>query len=84
LDGVKTSSHEASSTEAEMAQVHCAAVTISVQRGVWSDPQVAAMIAPPVTVSSMPFERPMNPWRRGQLARSRANMPVGRHRHPTR
>jgi len=67
-----------------MAQADCAATTISVQRGTWSDPEVAAMVAPPVTVSSIPIGRPMNPWRRAQLARSRANMPVARHLRPTR
>jgi hypothetical protein len=70
--------------EAGMAQVDCAATTIAVQRGTWSNPEVAAMVAPPVTVSSMPIERPLNPWRRGQLVRARANMPVGKHHRPTR
>jgi hypothetical protein len=37
-----------------------------------------------VIVSSLPLSRPMDTWRRGQLARSRGNMPVGRHRRPTR
>jgi hypothetical protein len=67
-----------------MAQVDCGGTTIAVHRGTWSDPEVAAMVAPPVTVSSMPFERPPNPWRRGQLARAGANMPVGKHHRPTR
>ena len=67
-----------------MAQADCAATTISVHRGAWSDPEVAAMLAPPVTVSSVPIGRPMNPWRRAQLARSHANMPVARHLRPTR
>jgi hypothetical protein len=58
--------------------------TIAVQRGAWSDPVLAAMVAPPVIVSSFPVERPMDTWRRGQLARSRGNMPVGRHRRPPR
>ncbi|MCA2216741.1 hypothetical protein [Jidongwangia harbinensis] len=58
--------------------------TITVHRGAWADPVLAAMVAPPVTVSSTPLERPMDLWRRGQLARSRANMPVGRHRRRTR
>jgi hypothetical protein len=61
-----------------------ATTTIAVHRGVWSDPELALMVAPPVTVSSMPVERPMDPWRRGQLRRSRANNPVGRHRRPAR
>ena len=67
-----------------MVQVDCAATTIAVHRGTWSNPEVAAMVAPPVTVSSMPFERPPGPWRLGQLARARANMPVGKHDRPTR
>jgi hypothetical protein len=58
--------------------------TIAVHREAWSDPVLAAMVAPPVIVSSLPFTRPMDSWRREQLARSRANMPVGRHRRPTR
>jgi hypothetical protein len=58
--------------------------TIAVHRGAWSDPVLAAMVAPPVIVSSLPLARPMDTWRRGQLARSRGNMPVGRHRRPTR
>jgi hypothetical protein len=37
-----------------------------------------------VTVSSIPIGRPMNPWRRAQLVRARANMPVGRHLRRTR
>jgi len=53
-----------------------------VHRGVWDDPAVAAMVAPPVTVVSLPIERPMDSWRRAQLQRSRGNMPVGRHRRP--
>ncbi|HET6532538.1 MAG TPA: hypothetical protein VFH03_18270 [Actinoplanes sp.] len=58
--------------------------TIAVHRGTWSDPVLAAMVAPPVIVSSMPVARPMDTWRRAQLARSRGNMPVGRHRRPAR
>ena len=58
--------------------------TITVHRGAWADPVLAAMVAPPVTVSSLPVGRPIGRWRRGQLARSRANMPVGRHRRSTR
>ncbi len=61
-----------------------ATTTIAVHRGAWSDPDLALMVAPPVIVSSMPVGRPMDPWRRGQLRRSRANMPVGRHRRPAR
>jgi hypothetical protein len=58
--------------------------TITVHRGDWPDPELAAMVAPPVTVSALPLERPIDPWRRGQLARSRGNMPVGRHRRAIR
>jgi hypothetical protein len=65
-----------------------ATTTIAVHRGAWSNlsPEVAAMIAPPVTVSAAPLDRPpaVNPWRRAQLARSRANMPVVRHQRPNR
>jgi len=67
-----------------MAHADCAAIAIAVQRGVWTDPEVAAMVAPPVTVSAVPLSRLMTPWRQGQLARSRGNMPVGRHRRRTR
>jgi hypothetical protein len=65
-----------------MAEADCAGPAIAVHRGAWADPEVAAMVAPPVTVSTMPLWRPVNPWRLGQLARSRGNMPVGRHRRP--
>jgi hypothetical protein len=58
--------------------------TIGVHRGVWTNPEIAAMVAPPVIVSSMPVERPIDAWRRGQLARSLANNPVGRHHRPNR
>jgi hypothetical protein len=58
--------------------------TIAVHRGAWANPEIAAMVAPPVTVSSMPVERPIDVWRRGQLARSLANNPVGKHRRPNR
>jgi hypothetical protein len=37
-----------------------------------------------VTVSCTPVGRRPGSWRRGQLARARANMPMGRHRRPTR
>ena len=55
--------------------------TIAVDRGAWTNlaPELAAMVAPPVTVSAAPVGRPLGIWRKGQLARSRANMPVGRH-----
>ena len=59
--------------------------TIAVQREAWADPVLAAMVAPPVIVTALPVPvRPLDTWRRGQLARSRGNMPVGRHRRPTR
>jgi hypothetical protein len=60
--------------------------TIAVHRGNWANlpPELAAMVAPPVTVSSAPVERPLGSWRKAQLARSRGNMPVGRHRRPAR
>ncbi|MCO8277818.1 hypothetical protein M1L60_45335 [Actinoplanes sp. TRM 88003] len=59
---------------------------ISVHRDDWTNlaPELAALVAPPVTVSAVPFERPVGPWRRGQQARSRGNMPVGRHRRAAR
>ncbi len=59
--------------------------TIAVHRGVWTQlaPELAAMVAPPVSVSADPLDRspdrPVGPWRQGQLARSRGNMPVRRH-----
>ena len=61
-----------------------ATTTIAVHRGAWADPELALMVAPPVTVSSIPVERPMDVWRQGQLARSRGNMPVERHRRTNR
>jgi hypothetical protein len=67
-----------------MAEADCATTAIAVQRGAWADPEIAAMVAPPVTVSCTPVGRRPNAWRRGQLARARANMPMGRHRRPTR
>ena len=68
-----------------MSEADCATTAIAVQRGSWADPAIAAMVAPPVTVSCMPVaRRPPTSWRRGQLARARANMPMGRHRRPTR
>ncbi|HET6483650.1 MAG TPA: hypothetical protein VFG35_26910 [Actinoplanes sp.] len=55
--------------------------SIAVHRGAWEDlsPDLALLVAPPVTVSAIPFERPVGTWRREQLARSRGNMPVGKH-----
>jgi len=63
-----------------MAEADCGATTIAVHRGAWTDPVVAAMVAPPVVVSAAPVVRRMDPWRRRQLAHARANMPVARHR----
>jgi hypothetical protein len=59
---------------------------IAVHRGDWADlsPELAAMVAPPVTVSAFPVERPVDTWRKAQLARSRGNMPVARHRRAPR
>ena len=71
-----------------MAEADCPDTTIAVHRGAWSNlaPEFAAMVAPPISVSSLPVTAKAGPdaWRRGQQARSRANMPVGRHHRPTR
>ena len=63
-----------------------ASSTIAVQRAEWVGlaPEMAAMVAPPVIVSATPVGRPLGAWRKAQLARSRGNMPVARHRRPTR
>jgi hypothetical protein len=63
-----------------------ASSTIAVHRGDWAGlpPELAAMVAPPITVSSAPVERPVGTWRKAQLARSRANMPMTRHRPAAR
>ena len=63
-----------------------ASSTFAVQRGDWGNlaPEVAAMVAPPVTVSTAPVDRPVGAWRKAQLARSRGNMPDTRHRRPNR
>ncbi|MEU8814587.1 hypothetical protein [Actinoplanes sp. NPDC048796] len=60
--------------------------TIAVQRGDWTNlaPDLAGLVAPPVTVSALPLPRPVGDWRKGQQARSRANMPVGKHHRPAR
>jgi len=57
---------------------------IAVQRGDWAKlaPDLAALVAPPVTVTAAPIGRPVGPWRKAQLARSRGNMPMTRHRRP--
>lgn len=59
---------------------------IAVHRGNWGNlaPHLAAMVAPPVTVSATPLGRPVGAWRKAQLARSRGNMPIARHRRPSR
>ena len=68
-----------------MAETDTAATSsIAVHRGAWSDPALVDMVAPPVTVSSVPLVRPAGDLRRAQLARSRGNMPVDRHRRPNR
>ena len=79
--------YTSSNAEAEMTDTDpVASSTIAVHRGDWTNlaPELAAMVAPPVTVSALPVGRPIGTWRRGQLARSRGNMPVGRHRPAAR
>ncbi|AGZ39784.1 hypothetical protein [Actinoplanes friuliensis] len=58
--------------------------TIAVHRGVWDSfcpnlpADVAAMVAPPVTVSSLPVQSPAEPVaveRRARQAKMRGNMP---------
>ncbi|MET0424307.1 MAG: hypothetical protein ABW046_10545 [Actinoplanes sp.] len=63
-----------------------ASSTIAVQRGAWSNlpAEFVDLVAPPVTVSAAPVDRPVGPWRKAQLARSRGNMPVTRHRRAAR
>ena len=74
--------YTSSNAEAGMPESESIGSSIGVQRGVWTDlpPDVAVMVAPPVTVTASPVQRPMNPLRKAQLSRSRGNMPVGRHR----
>jgi hypothetical protein len=83
-----------------MAEADCPGTTISVDRGAWSNlsEEHAAMVAPPITVSSLPRSGAAEPdlaalaaaeagsevLRQAQQARSRANMPVERHRRPNR
>jgi hypothetical protein len=57
---------------------------IAVQRGDWASlaPDLAVLVAPPVTVTAAPVGRAVGPWRKAQLARSRGNQPVTRHRRP--
>jgi hypothetical protein len=75
--------HRTQPTETNMADSDAVATaTIAVHRDFWTNlaPELAALVAPPVSVSAAPLERPVGAWRRGQLARSRGNMPVRRHR----
>lgn len=53
--------------------------SISIQRGVWIDlpPDVAIMLAPPVTVTARPAAATANPYRASQLSRPRGAVPVG-------
>lgn len=79
--------HTSFHDEAEMTDSDAVALSaITVHRDDWVNlpPELAALVAPPVTVSAVPVERPVGSWRRGQLARSRGNMPVGRHRGAAR
>ncbi|WP_067497062.1 hypothetical protein [Actinoplanes sp. TFC3] len=58
-----------------------ATCTVAVDRGVWDDAALAAMVAPPVTVSSLPLSSaPGDSQRRVKEARLRQNMPSSRHR----
>jgi len=70
-----------------MAETEAVATsTIAVHRCAWANlaPELARLVAPPVSVSAAPVERPPGPWRKAQLARSRGNMPLGRHRPAAR
>ncbi|MDT5030808.1 MAG: hypothetical protein QOC94_979 [Actinoplanes sp.] len=71
-----------------MAEADCAATTYAVDRGTWSNLplEFAEMVAPPITVSRLPADRPgdVDAHRLTQQARSRANMPVERRHRPTR
>ncbi|MDY7089495.1 MAG: hypothetical protein SYR96_30865 [Actinomycetota bacterium] len=60
--------------------------SFAVHRGAWTNlpAELAALVAPPVTVQAVPCERAVGSWRRGQLARSRGNMPVGKHARAAR
>lgn len=58
-----------------------ATCTVAVDRGVWADAALAAMVAPPVTVSSLPLAAvPEDLQRRMKEARMRQYMPSSRHR----
>ena len=71
-----------------MAEADCPGTTFAVDRGCWGNlpAEFADMVAPPITVSSLPMLVRADPAakRKAQQARSRANMPVERHRRPTR
>ena len=67
-----------------MAEADCAAMAFAVQRGAWSNPELAAMVAPPVIVTAAPVERSVGPWRIGPAARTLGGAPLGRHRQATR
>jgi hypothetical protein len=74
--------------EPVMADADFPGQTIAVHRDAWPDllPEFAEMVAPPISVSSVPvtFRAGPDAERRRQQARSQANMPVGRHLRPTR
>jgi hypothetical protein len=67
-----------------MVEVDCGVTTFGVHRGAWADPDLAVMVAPPVTVSSYPIGRPLDAYPAGPSARAREIVPVGKHRHPAR
>jgi hypothetical protein len=75
-----------------MAEADCPGTTFAVDRGHWSNlsAEFADLVAPPITISSSPgagagaADEPVAPARQAQRARSRANMPLERHRQPTR
>jgi hypothetical protein len=66
-----------------MAEADCPGTAIAVHRGAWSHlpPDLVAMVAPPISVSSLPVTWKAGPdaWRRAQRAKSRANTPAGPH-----
>ncbi|GAA0473946.1 hypothetical protein Aca07nite_44680 [Actinoplanes capillaceus] len=70
--------------EAGMPQTEPVGSSFSVQRGFWTDlsPEVASMLAPPVTVTAAPAEHVVNSLAAAQLGRSPGTTPVGgRRRH---
>jgi hypothetical protein len=64
-----------------MAESECvASCTIAVHRGSWAPSlpaEVAAMVAPPVSVSSLPVAEPVPPAEAQRRAKLRGNMPSG-------